>query len=99
MAMRLLFVSSEVDPFSKTGGLADVLGALPKALAARGHEVLVVSPAYHGLNTRKIPVHGTGKWISVRFPFGEQYSQLLMAQPQPNLRYVFLEHAIFYERN
>jgi starch synthase len=96
--MRLLFVTSEVEPFSKTGGLADVLGALPRALAARGHQVLVVSPRYHNLNTQRVPVHGTGQWISVRFPFGEHYSQVLMAEPVPHLRCAFLEHELFYER-
>ncbi len=44
--MRILFVASEVTPFSKTGGLGDVAGALPAALSARGHEVAVVTPRY-----------------------------------------------------
>ena len=44
--MRILFATSEVFPFSKTGGLADVAGALPPALARLGHEVLVVTPWY-----------------------------------------------------
>src|SRR6516164_6262875 len=44
--VRVLFVASEVAPFSKTGGLADVAGALPKALIARGVEVLTVSPLW-----------------------------------------------------
>ncbi len=39
-------VASESTPFAKTGGLADVLGALPKALAARGHQVAVIMPLY-----------------------------------------------------
>jgi starch synthase len=43
---RILMVASEVTPFAKTGGLADVLGALPKALAARGDQVAVVMPLY-----------------------------------------------------
>ncbi|MGO8790433.1 MAG: glycogen synthase GlgA [Terriglobia bacterium] len=44
--MRVAFVASEGVPFSKTGGLADVVGALPKALAALGHEVEVILPRY-----------------------------------------------------
>ncbi len=44
--MQILFVASEVAPWSKTGGLGDVAGALPRALAARGHAVHVVSPRY-----------------------------------------------------
>jgi len=44
--LRVLFLSAEVAPFAKTGGLADVAGALPKALARLGHDVRVVTPAY-----------------------------------------------------
>ncbi len=47
--MRILFVASEVTPFSKTGGLGDVAGALPAALAARGHELAVVTPRHGAL--------------------------------------------------
>src|SRR5207244_13071742 len=48
LSMRILFVASEGLPFSKTGGLADVVEALPKALVAEGHEVAVVLPRYRG---------------------------------------------------
>src|SRR5580692_6726899 len=44
--MHIAFAASEGVPFSKTGGLADVVGALPKALAALGHEVEVILPRY-----------------------------------------------------
>jgi starch synthase len=44
--LQVLMLSAEVAPFAKAGGLADVCGALPKALAALGHEVRIVMPAY-----------------------------------------------------
>src|SRR5688572_33346371 len=47
--MRSLMVASEAVPFAKTGGLADVAGALPRALARLGHEVEVVMPRYRGV--------------------------------------------------
>ncbi|GJU46579.1 soluble starch synthase 1, chloroplastic/amyloplastic [Tanacetum coccineum] len=46
---NIVFVTSEASPYSKTGGLGDVCGSLPIALAARGHRVMVISPRYmHG---------------------------------------------------
>ncbi|KAK6935628.1 Glycosyl transferase, family 1 [Dillenia turbinata] len=44
--MKLIFVAAEVGPWSKTGGLGDVLGGLPPAMAANGHRVMTVSPRY-----------------------------------------------------
>jgi len=44
--MNIVFISSEVAPWSKTGGLGDVVGGLPTALAARGHRVMTISPRY-----------------------------------------------------
>ena len=47
--LRILLISSEVEPFAKTGGLADVAGALPKALAGLGHDVRVLMPKFRGV--------------------------------------------------
>ena len=44
--MKILFVAAEGAPFSKTGGLGDVIGALPKSLVKAGHEVGVILPYY-----------------------------------------------------
>ena len=46
---RILMAASEAVPFAKTGGLADVMGALPVALKARGEDVAVVIPRYRGV--------------------------------------------------
>lgn len=50
--MRIMHVASELAPFAKTGGLGDVLAGLPPALAARGHEVVVVLPRYRHIGQR-----------------------------------------------
>ena len=50
--LRVLVMASEVEPFAKTGGLADVAGALPAALASLGHDVRVLMPKYRGVDAR-----------------------------------------------
>ncbi len=51
--MRVLMMSSEISPFAKTGGLADVAGALPQALAQRGHDVRLIMPLYQSVDRFK----------------------------------------------
>lgn len=62
--LRVLIVSPEVVPFAKTGGLADVAGALPKALASLGHQVKVILPKYKMVDEEKFSL----KEISVNPP-------------------------------
>ena len=50
--MKILIASSEVHPYSKTGGLADMVGALGKALARAGHRVGLITPLYAGVRER-----------------------------------------------
>lgn len=68
--LKILMVASECVPFAKTGGLADVVGSLPKALKTLGHEVRVVMPKYasvdaikHGLKPFHQPM---GVWMGNR---------------------------------
>ena len=55
MTLRIAHIASEVVPFSKTGGLADVVGALPPAQAALGHHVIVIAPAHRTSLTTPVP--------------------------------------------
>ena len=50
--MQIVMVASEVAPFSKEGGLADVLGSLPPALSELGQRVCVISPLYRGVREK-----------------------------------------------
>ena len=59
--MQILLVAPEVAPFAKTGGLADVAGALPKALAKLGHDIRVVLPKYRMVDAAK---HGLRRILS-----------------------------------
>src|ERR1700738_4924324 len=55
--MKILMVASEAAPFAKSGGLADVVGSLPAALKALGHEVAVLLPRYGSVglkNARRV---------------------------------------------
>lgn len=72
--MRVLFASSEVVPYSKTGGLGDVAGALPRALARLGCDIAVVTPRYSGQGARPGDVisRGIGQLLfeDLEVPFG-----------------------------
>jgi starch synthase len=94
--MKILFIASEVTPFSKTGGLGDVAGALPAALAALGHEVKVVTPRYADVqDTHLMP---TGHSLQLRFPFGEEGGPILSARLSERHEVLFLENPRFFGR-
>ncbi len=54
---KILFVTSELFPFVKTGGLADVSSSLPQELCELGHEVRIIVPRYGAIDTRKFKIH------------------------------------------
>ena len=88
--MRLLFASSEVFPFSKSGGLADVATALPRALAELGHEVAVVTPWYRTLAVDPARVGGT------EVPFGGGFDRVSVGTLEcAGVRFAFVGHDAF----
>jgi starch synthase len=93
--VRILFLASEVAPFSKTGGLGDVAKSLPAALARAGHEVRVVTPLYA---TVKGDLTSTDRTLRLRFPFGEERAGLAVARPGPRHEVWFVDHRGYYGR-
>ena len=64
--MKILFIVSEMEPFAKTGGLADVASALPKALQALGHDVRVALPLYRQVDRKRCRLRATPVTVEVR---------------------------------
>ena len=96
--MKILLASSEVHPYSKTGGLADMVGALGKALARAGHQVGVVTPLYLGIRESFPEI----KPVDWRFdlPLGAKrvQAELVDAGPDEGLTIYFIHQPEFYHR-
>jgi starch synthase len=95
--MKILLVSSEVHPYSKTGGLADMVGALAKSLARAGHQVGVVTPLYLGVREH-LPELKFSQ--ALELPLGTQriHGEIWTIEPQPGLTVYFLDQPGFYHR-
>ena len=92
--LNILFVTSEARPFAKTGGLADVCGALPQALARLGHKVTVVLPKYRGTQT-----DGTPGWAA-NIPFGANVYPVHFVEQtlEPGVTAVLIDAPDLYDR-
>jgi len=97
--MKILQVASELHPFSKTGGLADMVGSLTKAIARAGHEVAVITPLYRGIRER-FPALRHEDW---RFdlPLGKRTAnaELWSLAVEQRLTVYFIDHPAFFQRN
>ncbi|MCB2128714.1 MAG: glycogen synthase GlgA [Rhodobacteraceae bacterium] len=91
--MRVLLVASECAPFVKTGGLADVVGALPKALAGKGVEARVILPCYPAL--RGVAEKGTAKIPLGRIQGG---TATLIAAEEEGISLLLLDAPHLFER-
>lgn len=100
MAVRVLLASSEVVGFAKTGGLADVAGALPRALAKRGNLAAVVMPLFNSCRRAGVPVERTG--IVLPVPMGNRVLACRVWRshlPGSNVPVFLVEHAPYFERD
>jgi starch synthase len=97
--MRVWIVTSEVAPFSKSGGLGDVCGSLPRALRALGADVSVVAPLYRSVRTAGIPLHSAG--VRIYVPVGHRDVPVDVERthlPESDVPVYFLRMDYFYDR-
>jgi starch synthase len=95
--MHIALVASEGVPFSKTGGLADVVGALPRALAALGHQVSVYLPRY-----RQTKLAEPATVVrSITIPFDDQYrfASIVSGVSQGGVRFYFVDYPPYFDRD
>jgi starch synthase len=95
--MNISFVASEGVPFSKTGGLADVVGALPRALASLGHQVSVFLPRYK--QTKLTDPATVVRSITIPFDDKYRFASVVTAGTQSGVRFYFIECPEYFERD
>jgi len=84
--MKIAMVASEVVPFAKTGGLADVAGALPLALEYCGHEIIVIMPGYKCITDAKLKISRVSQDVTTCV-IGK------------NIKVFFIEHKDYFNRD
>ena len=89
--MNILHASSEVFPYSKTGGLADATAALARAQAAAGHTVTLVTPLYRGIREQFPGLEPLGQ--------AEPPAMVWRLEPEPNLTVLFIDEPEWFDRD
>ncbi len=100
--LKILFVSGEVVPFAKTGGLADVMGSLPQAVEDCGNEARIMMPKYGVINDRKFRLHDVLRLKDLPIPVGERHDLLnvkVTALPSSKIQTYFLYNEGLFKRD
>ncbi len=97
--MKILYASSEVDPFAKTGGLADVAGTLPVELASMGHDVRVVMPYYRCVQNSAGPLEKLPSRITLPIAEREVTADIFQGELPGKTMVYFIGHDGYYDRD
>lgn len=101
LPLKILFVASEMVPFAKTGGLADVAGALPKALKDQGHDIRVMMPKYGVIKDRRFNLRSVIRLMEIRIPMGGEVKIASVKSgftPRSRVQTYFLEYKSYFGR-
>lgn len=99
MQQHIVFLSAEATPWAKAGGLGDVCGALPAALARQGARVTLILPAYGFLDAEKFGIHPRWTGLSIGFDGAEKTFRVLEARsPAEGVRVLLVDFPWFFDR-
>ncbi len=96
--LKILLISSEVTPFAKTGGLADVAGSLPKALHKLGHDVRIFLPYYRMVKQGGFTTKTVIEDLPVEISNRTEFSNILQIDMKPGVPVYLLENDKYYDR-
>jgi len=96
--MRLLLATSELHPYSKSGGLADMVAALAKALGRAGHQVGVVTPLYRGIRAKWAGLQEMDYHLEVPLGHDRFTARVLTAEPSPGVTVYFIDRPDYFDR-
>ena len=97
--MKIAFVSSEVYPFAKTGGLADVSYSLPKTLAKAGHNVCIIMPGYSSIEKTKYGLKLALAPLIINSGTDEKYAAILESSHIPGVKTFFIDYDKYFNRD
>lgn len=98
-ALKILFVGAELDPLVKVGGLADVLGSLPRALSEQGLTIRVIIPFYGSIDPRKYRIKLYRKNIKINLGPKPSFFDLYQCRlPNSRVRVWLLRHRLFADK-
>jgi starch synthase len=97
--MKVLIVASEVVPFAKTGGLADVMGSLPIALQKRGHDVRVITPKYKMTDEGKFQLRPVIETLGVPISNRIENCSILEGKLGETVPVYFVKNDLYFQRD
>ncbi|MBM4161903.1 MAG: glycogen synthase GlgA [Ignavibacteria bacterium] len=102
--LNILFLSSEVEPFAKTGGLADVSSALPHAIKELGHEIRIMMPRYRFISERRFKLHDIIRLKDIPVPVGKNseianVKSSFISNLKEKVQVYFLDNATYFGRD
>ncbi|MEW6263722.1 MAG: glycogen/starch synthase [Thermodesulfobacteriota bacterium] len=88
--MKILFVTPELYPFARAGGLADVSYHLPRTLADRGHQLSIITPKYRSAEEAGLPLVNPGRTIPVPISYRERTAHLFTSRFEDGVDVIFV---------
>ena len=95
--LKIMMIASEAVPFAKTGGLADVVGALPGALQTLGHEVIVVMPKYASIDYVRYGLNPFLSILGVWMGDNQEWASVHLSE-LGGVRFYFIESQKYFDR-